>query len=258
MKRYGNLWDKIVTKENLILAFEKARRHKRWQKKVKVVEENLEYYINELHESLINGTYKTSSYRLKKIYEPKERDIYILPFYPDRILHHAIMNILEPTNVPIGNYLSQWFGNLYLNELDVYMKQDNHVKNYIRYCDDFLLFSNDKVLLKELAKKIEEFVTVKLKLKLSKCDLFPTSQGVDFLGYRHFPKGYILVRKTTVKRMKRRLRKLKWEIKTGRLAKDRAISVIGSLMGWLRWANTYNLKIKLQLEELRLIIGGQS
>lgn len=41
MKRYGNLWDKIVTKENLILAFEKARRHKRWQKKVKVVEENL-------------------------------------------------------------------------------------------------------------------------------------------------------------------------------------------------------------------------
>lgn len=338
MKRYGNLWDKIVTKENLILAFEKARRHKRWQKKVKVVEENLEYYINELHESLINGTYKTSSYRLKKIYEPKERDIYILPFYPDRILHHAIMNILEPiwdslfisdsyacrkgkgqhkgskrcmqlirnnkyclkcdiskfypsidhsvlkeilrkkikcaktlelldsiidsvdtpTNVPIGNYLSQWFGNLYLNELDVYMKQDNHVKNYIRYCDDFLLFSNDKVLLKDLAKKIEEFVTVKLKLKLSKCDLFPTSQGVDFLGYRHFPKGYILVRKTTVKRMKRRLRKLKWEIKTGRLAKDRAISVIGSLMGWLRWANTYNLKIKLQLEELRLIIGGQS
>lgn len=138
------------------------------------------------------------------------------------------------------------------------MKQDNHVKNYIRYCDDFLLFFNDKVLLKELAKKIEEFVTVKLKLKLSKCDLFPTSQGVDFLGYRHFPKGYILVRKTTVKRMKRRLRKLKWEIKTGRLAKDRAISVIGSLMGWLRWANTYNLKIKLQLEELRLIIGGQS
>lgn len=58
--------------------------------------------------------------------------------------------------------------------------------------------------------------------------------------------------------MKRRLRKLKWEIKTGRLAKDRAISVIRSLMGWLRWANTYNLKIKLQLEELRLIIGGQS
>lgn len=47
-------------------------------------------------ESLINGTYKTSGYRQKKIYEPKERTIYILPFYPDRIVHHAIMNILEP------------------------------------------------------------------------------------------------------------------------------------------------------------------
>lgn len=338
MKRHGNLWNKIIDKDNLLLAFKKAKRHKSWQQKVIKVEQNLEEMIEKLRESLINGTYKTSGYRQKKIYEPKERTIYILPFYPDRIVHHAIMNILEPiwdklfishsyacrknkgqhkgsikcmeyvrknrfclkcdiskfypsinheilkriirkkikckrtiklldeiidsidtpTNVPIGNYLSQWFGNLYLNELDVYMKQDNHVKNYIRYCDDFLLFSNDKVLLKELAKKIEEFVTVKLKLKLSKCDLFPTSQGVDFLGYRHFPKGYILVRKTTVKRMKRRLRKLKWEIKTGRLAKDRAISVIGSLMGWLRWANTYNLKIKLQLEELRLIIGGQS
>lgn len=96
MKRHGNLWNKIIDKDNLLLAFKKAKRHKSWQQKVIKVEQNLEEMIEKLRESLINGTYKTSGYRQKKIYEPKERTIYILPFYPDRIVHHAIMNILEP------------------------------------------------------------------------------------------------------------------------------------------------------------------
>lgn len=95
MKRHRDLWNKIIDKDNLLLAFKKAKRHKSWQQKVIKVEQNLEEMIEKLRESLINGTYKTSGYRQKKIYEPKERTIYILPFYPDRIVHHAIMNILE-------------------------------------------------------------------------------------------------------------------------------------------------------------------
>lgn len=266
MKRHNNLFDKIVDKDNLLLAYKKAKKHKSWQQKVIRVEKDLDNLIEELRLSLINGTYKTAEYRTKKIYEPKERTIYVLPFYPDRIVHHAIMNILEPIwdnlfisdsyacrngkgqhkGSQIGNYLSQWFGNLYLNELDMFMKHDNKIKCYIRYCDDFLLFSNDKALLKEMAIKIKDYVENILKLRLSKCNLFPTSQGIDFLGYRHFSSGYILVRKTTAKRMKKRIRRLKWELAKKKITNDRALSVIGSISGWLKWANTYNLeKIKI-------------
>lgn len=195
MKRHGNLWNKIIDKDNLLLAFKKAKRHKSWQQKVIKVEQNLEEMIEKLRESLINGTYKTSGYRQKKIYEPKD-------------------------------------------------------------CDDFLLFSNDKALLKEMAIKIKDYVENILKLRLSKCNLFPTSQGIDFLGYRYFSSGYILVRKTTAKRMKKRIRRLKWELAKKKITNDRALSVIGSISGWLKWANTYNLQIFLQLNELKESIGG--
>lgn len=96
MKRHNNLFDKIVDKDNLLLAYKKAKKHKNWQQKVIRVEKDLDNLIEGLRLSLINGTYKTAEYRTKKIYEPKERTIYVLPFYPDRIVHHAIMNILEP------------------------------------------------------------------------------------------------------------------------------------------------------------------
>lgn len=214
MKRHNNLFDKIVDKDNLLLAYKKAKKHKSWQQKVIRVEKDLDNLIEELRLSLINGTYKTAEYRTKKIYEPKERTIYVLPFYPDRIVHHAIMNILEP------------------------------------------IFSNDKALLKEMAIKIKDYVENILKLRLSKCNLFPTSQGIDFLGYRHFSSGYILVRKTTAKRMKKRIRRLKWELAKKKITNDRALSVIGSISGWLKWANTYNLQISLQLNELKESIGG--
>lgn len=246
MKRHGNLWNKIIDKNNLLLAFKKAKRHKSWQQKVIKVEQNLEEMIEKLRESLINGTYKTSGYRQKKIYEPKERTIYILPFYPDRIVHHAIMNILEPI-----------WDKLFISvELDMFLKHDCKIKYYLRYCDDFLLFSNDKQFLKDMSVKIEEFVTTKLKLKLSKCNILSTSQGVDFLGYRHFSAGYILVRKSTAKRMKKNIKALKYKLAIKKVSKESALSTVASVEGWLKWANAYNLKKSLQLEDLKKSIGG--
>ena len=100
MRRYGNLYDSMVNKDNLKLAFKKAK--KRGKKTpsgmriVRRIEDNPDYYIDNLHELLLSGNYRTSPYTTKVIYEPKERKIFILPFYPDRIVHHAIMNILEP------------------------------------------------------------------------------------------------------------------------------------------------------------------
>lgn len=295
MKRHGNLYKEIIRLENLQVAYEKARRGKTWQDKVKVIEKDRDRYIANLHEALERGEYKTSKYRLKTIYEPKQRVIYILPFYPDRIVQHAVMNILAPiwdklfvsdsyacrdgkgqhagskrcmqfvrrnkyclqcdiskfypsinhkrlmeiiarkikcrktlnllreivesiggeANVPIGNYTSQWFGNLYLNEIDQLMKHKYRVRDYIRYCDDFLLFGNDKAELNKLLDVIRDFTSNNLKLKLSKASLFPTSQGVDFLGYRHFPNGKILLRKSTAKRIRKRIKGLPYKIKHG-------------------------------------------
>lgn len=96
MKRIGNLYNKIISIENLQLADKKARKGKLRSYGVQRHDRNREQNILILHESLKNKTYKTSKYDIFTIYEPKERKIYRLPYYPDRIVHHAVMNILEP------------------------------------------------------------------------------------------------------------------------------------------------------------------
>ena len=96
MKRYGHLWEKVISVENLRLADEKARRGKQHSYGVRVHDENREANIQALHEALRSKTFKTSAYDVFTIYEPKERLIFRLPYYPDRIVHHAIMNVLEP------------------------------------------------------------------------------------------------------------------------------------------------------------------
>ena len=336
MKKYGNLFKKIVTTENIHIAYCKARKGKLKQKKIQDFEKNLDINIENIRKSLIDRTFHTSRYRTKIIHEPKERTIFILPFAPDRIVQHSLMNILEPiwdkmmihnnfacrvgkgihagsrktmeyvrknsyclkcdiskfypsvnhdilydilqrkikcidtlwlikdiiysytgngNNIPIGNYTSQWFGNMYLNELDTYVKHELRCKDYLRYCDDFCLFHNDKKILNEAAKSIESFLLTNLNLKFSKCDLFPVSHGVDFLGYRHFRK-YILLRKSTAKRVKKRLARLPQLLKKGKVTKEQAESSIASTWGWLKWADTYNFRLSLDIDNLRQVING--
>lgn len=96
MKRIGNLYESICSLDNLRLADEKARKGKGWQYGVQVHDRNRDENIMALQKMLIDKTYKTSAYTVFKVFEPKERDVYRLPYYPDRITHHAVMNILEP------------------------------------------------------------------------------------------------------------------------------------------------------------------
>ena len=96
MKRIGYLYEKIISMDNLRLADEKARNGKKSTYGVKVFDRNREENLLKLHEMLKNKTFRTSKYDVFTIYEPKERVIYRLPYFPDRILHHAILNILEP------------------------------------------------------------------------------------------------------------------------------------------------------------------
>ena len=157
---------------------------------------------------------------------------------------------LRGKNTPIGNYLSQWFGNLYLNELDTVIKHKHHVKAYLRYCDDFLLFGDDKKFLNEMKHHIRIFVENALQLKLSKSDLFPVTRGVDFLGYRHFPQGYILIRKSTAKRQRKNIKAIMYQLRHGLINTEQALSKIASVRGWMKWANTHNLQLAMQLSEL--------
>ena len=96
MKRLGHLYEQIISVENLRRADEKARRGKTSSYGVRCHDKNREANILALHEALRTKTYRTSPYDVFKIYEPKERIIFRLPYYPDRIVHHAIMNVLEP------------------------------------------------------------------------------------------------------------------------------------------------------------------
>ena len=101
MKRHAHLWEKIIDKNNLRIAIKKACRsngRNSFCKKVAInrIKENPDRYVNELYELLSSNKFKTSRYYIYPLYEPKLRLIYCLPFYPDRIVHHAIMNIMEP------------------------------------------------------------------------------------------------------------------------------------------------------------------
>ena len=101
MKRLGNLYDQICSIENLRLADEKARRRKLRSYGVQRHDKNRDENLLRLQEMLLTQTYKTSQYDVFTIYEPKERQIFRLPYFPDRITHHAIMNVLEPIWVSV-------------------------------------------------------------------------------------------------------------------------------------------------------------
>ena len=96
MKRIGNLYEKIYSLDNLILADKNASKGKSKQYGVMEHNKNKMENILKLQETLVNKTYKTSEYHIFEIEEPKIRKIYRLPYYPDRITHHAMLNVLEP------------------------------------------------------------------------------------------------------------------------------------------------------------------
>jgi len=96
MKRIGNLYHLITDIDNLRLADENAQKGKSTRYGVILHNKNKEANLLKLQKMLQVKTFKTSSYQVFKVYEPKERNVYRLPYFPDRITHHAIMNILEP------------------------------------------------------------------------------------------------------------------------------------------------------------------
>ncbi len=321
-----NLWHEITSAENFADAATRALRNKKSTSAIRRFILRRDEMTARVRGDVITGTFQTSNYRTKTIFEPKRRDIFILPFFPDRIVHHALINVLAPiwdkmfirdsyacrvgrgihaasrrimefvrknrfclqcdiakfypsinhdvmfgvvckslgvgcdarsplldilhniiysmpggVNMPIGNLTSQWFGNLYLHELDCFVKNKLRVRCYVRYCDDFVLFSNDKVQLRAWRDEICKFLDQKLKLHFSFAEIFPVSNGVDFCGYRHFPRG-ILLRRRTLRRMRARIKKISRVPFVLRRDDPHIRGQIASMNGWTKHCHT-NLKI---------------
>ncbi len=147
--------------------------------------------------------------------------------------------------IPIGNLTSQFFANLYLNDFDHFIKEVMKVFFYIRYCDDFVIFGNNKEWLNNLKKTIEEYLgTERLELHSNKSRVYQTSDGIDFLGYRIFP-DYLRVRKSVVRRYRRKLEKMCLGYKSGKITLPEINSSIQSWIGHVKHADSYNLRKRL-------------
>jgi len=335
MKRYNNLYVKICESKNIALAHKNARKGKRHYSEVKMVDADSERYFTRIQTMLLKKTFRNSEYNIfKRNCNGKEREIFKLPYFPDRIIHHCIMNVLEPIwtrtlikdtysslkgrgihkgvrrikqalkdrngtqyclkmdvrkfypsidhsilkkmlqrklkdedllwllneiidsarGVPIGNYLSQYFGNMYLSGLDHWLKEENQCKYYFRYCDDLVILHSDKGYLSELRKDISEYLIHNLKLELKEnWQVFPVDKrGVDFLGYRFFH-DYTLLRKGIARRFKRRVLQIK---RTHRVLESvNIVSGIMSYWGWMKYADCYRLQNKYIDKQIKGIVS---
>ncbi len=141
--------------------------------------------------------------------------------------------------LPIGNLTSQFFANIYLDQLDQFIKHTLKARYYLRYVDDFVLLSQDPQELRAWQARIEEFLHIRLKLQLhpKRRKLLPISNGIDFLGYIIRP-GYILVRRRVINNLKEKLRQFN-EAKVKDFEKFQA--TISSYAGHFKHANSYRL-----------------
>ena len=157
--------------------------------------------------------------------------------------------------IPLGNLTSQIFANIYLNELDRFVKHNLKAKNYVRYMDDFVIVHQDKTKLHAWRHEIETFLHQHLRLKTnSKTQVFPisTSQGrsLDFLGYRIYS-GHRLLRKCSVNRIKAKLKQFHRKFGEGEINLVEIKQTIQSWLGHASHANTYNLKKALLSKPFR-------
>jgi hypothetical protein len=134
------------------------------------------------------------------------------PHERERVPPHKRLGAAGPNKgLPIGNLSSQFFANVYLNELDQYVKHVLRCRHYLRYVDDFILLHRDPEVLLGWKRDIEIFLEETLDLRVKpEYRLHPVANGADFLGYIVRPR-YLLVRRRVVGHLREKLRR--WEKK---------------------------------------------
>jgi RNA-directed DNA polymerase len=180
---------------------------------------------------------------VRKFFDSVEHDR-LLELCAKRVSDDKVMELLKdivgsfemkPGNgIPLGNLTSQLFANIYLDRLDQHVKRELRAKNYLRYTDDFVLLSRDRAELERVLPLIRDFLLRDLGLDLHPDKVFfrKWHQGVDFLGYGHFPHFRIL-RTKTKKRMIRKLQMRYEEFKTGKAGENELRQTVASYLGVL-------------------------
>lgn len=152
---------------------------------------------------------------------------------------------LYDVGMPIGNLTSQLFANIYLNELDQFCKHTLKIHFYIRYMDDIIILGPDKWTLNRWKDEIERFLAQELFLDLnSKTSIRPVRQGVEFVGVRIWP-THMKLRKSTVRRIKREVRKISELYATGGITKEAFDRRASSIKGLLQHTECASLRWRL-------------
>ena len=145
----------------------------------------------------------------------------------------------------IGNYTSQMFANIYLNEYDWYVKRNLHIKYFSRYMDDSILLVKTKKEAIQALENIKRFLKENLNLELnSKTQIFKSSQGVNYCGYK-INEYRLKIRDKGKKKLKKKIKYLRYEIKNGRMTSKDAKRYLAGHLGYLKIANTRNLELKI-------------
>jgi len=157
----------------------------------------------------------------------------------ERIIDHAMPGVETAKGLPIGNLTSQYFANMYLGPLDHFLKEALRIKKYLRYMDDFLLFSDDKNQLQEALCRIRAFLGRRLDLTLKeKAVVIATvAQGVPFLGFRIYPRTIRMQREKWV-RFRKRIRQLERSYLEGAIEEDRLAASVGAMVGHIQHADS--------------------
>jgi RNA-directed DNA polymerase len=343
VRRFGNLWQQVIGFENLLLAAKKAQRGKRFRPNVLEFNFQLETELIQLQQELTSKTYVPGEYKTFKIIDPKPRLISAAP-YPDRVVHHALHNIIAPIfeksfifdsyanrinfgthkalkrfthfarssryilqcdiskyfpsidheilkqlirkkikcsdtlwlideiidrsnpqelilerfpdddlltpierrkGLPIGNLTSQFFANVYLNALDRFVKEQIKATKYLRYVDDFALFSDDRSFLQSAQVEIENYlVQLRLKLHPIKTQLFETRHGANFVGFRVLSAQIRVVSKN-VRRGRKRIKYLSKGVRKGKWQERKLQHSLQCWKGHLQHGDTYRLQQQL-------------
>ena len=141
--------------------------------------------------------------------------------------------------MPIGSLTSQLFANVYLDQLDHYIKDGLGESFYVRYMDDFIILGKDKGTLKNDLIRIGSYLDEKLGLKLNpKTTIVPASQGLYFAGYRHWT-THRLPRKINVKRAKKRFARISRLYSTGKIGLEKVRSIVMSFLGYMQHCKSH-------------------
>lgn len=157
--------------------------------------------------------------------------------FKDQDLLNLLDKVIDSADgLPIGNYISQYFANLYLTPFDHWLKEKMRVKYYFRYVDDMVILSGSKEFLHQILAEIKTYLLTQLKLELKdNYQVFPVDdRGIDFVGFVFFHK-YTLIRK----RIKQNCARM--------LATNRNPKSLVAYYGWFKHSNSRNLQKKLSI-----------